>query len=187
MSDGQRKRGRPSGEEREQRRDEILDAAVGLFLEHGYGGVSLDRLASTAKVTKRTIYAYVGDKPEVFAAVVARLSSEVMPADRPGKLRELAARLVMTLHSDEAIALHRIVIAESRQFPELASAFYANGPRRYIDVLAERLDGDGAAAEHLFALLLGEPHRRRLLDLDPAPSKAQARKHATSALTALGL
>ena len=85
-----------------------------------------------------------------------------------------------TLHSDEAIDLHRLVIAEARQFPELASAFYANGPRRYLDVLTELLDGDAVTAEHLFGLLLGEPHRRRLLGLDPAPTppRAKAQAHA---------
>ena len=89
-----------------------------------------------------------------------------------------------TLHSDEAIDLHRLVIAEARQFPELASAFYANGPRRYLDVLTELLDGDVVTAEHLLGLLLGEPHRRRLLGLDRAPSRARAKAQALAALKA---
>ena len=36
----------------------------------------LDRLATEAQVIKRTIYPYVGDKAEVFAAVVARLNTK---------------------------------------------------------------------------------------------------------------
>jgi len=183
-----RKRGRPTGPERAERRDQILDAAVRLFLEHGYGGVSLDRLAAEAKVTKRTIYGYVGDKTAVFTAVVSRLNREVLPDGEAADLGALTARLVSTLHSDVAIGLHRMVIAEAKQFPELAMSFYATGPQRYIDALGELLEAPAAArAEQLFALLLGERHRRRLLGLDPAPSRAEAAAHAQASLASLGL
>ncbi len=188
VGDEPRKRGRPTGPEREERRDQILDAAVRLFLEHGYGGVSLDRLAADAKVTKRTIYTYVGDKTAVFTAVVSRLNREVLPEGRAADLESLAVRLVLTLHSDVAIGLHRMVIAEARQFPELAESFYAAGPLRYIEALEELLGASvGTKAEQLFALLLGERHRRRLLGLDPAPSRAEADAHAQEALASLGL
>ena len=180
---GARKRGRPTESEREQRREEILDAAVRLFLEHGYGGVSLDRLATEAKVTKRTIYAYVGDKTEVFTAAVARLNRDVLPEADSTDLEALAVRLVTTLHSEVAIGLHRMVIAEARQFPDLATSFYAAGPQRYIEALANLV----SCPEQLFTLLLGEPHRRRLLGLDPPPSRAQAKSHANGALTLLDL
>lgn len=187
---GPRKRGRPTETEREQRREEILDAAVRLFLQHGYGGVSLDRLATEAKVTKRTIYNYVGDKTEVFTAAVARLNREVLPdADRQARrsganvLEELAVRLVITLHSDVAIGLHRMVIAEAHQFPDLATGFYAAGPQRYIDALSELVE----CPEELFALLLGEPHRRRLLGLDAPPSRTQAEAHVNGVLELLDL
>ncbi|MFG1815421.1 TetR/AcrR family transcriptional regulator [Kribbella sp. NPDC049174] len=185
VGDGPRKRGRPTRSEREQRREQILDAAVRLFLEHGYGGVSLDRLAADAKVTKRTIYVYVGDKTAVFTAVVSRLNRDVLPEGEVADLEAMAVRLVMTLHSDVAIGLHRMVIAEVKQFPELAKSFYAAGPQRYIDALGELLETSGTEAEQLFALLLGERHRRRLLGLDPAPSRAEAAEHAQAALQAL--
>ena len=187
VGDGQRKRGRPTRSEREQRREQILDAAVRLFLEHGYGGVSLDRLAADAKVTKRTIYVYVGDKTAVFTAVVSRLNRDVLPEGQAADLEALAVRLVMTLHSDVAIGLHRMVIAEARQFPELASGFYAAGPQRYIGALEELLGPAGTKAEQLFALLLGERHRRRLLGLEAAPSRAEADAYAQAALDSLAL
>jgi TetR/AcrR family transcriptional repressor of mexJK operon len=196
-SRGGRKLGRPTGAERLRRREEILDAAVRLFLEHGFGGVTLDQLAAAAQVTKRTIYTYFGDKGEVFDAAVRRLNEQVLhpgaPADR--ELRETAIRLVRTLHADTAIGLQRLVIAEARQFPVLASGFYANGPQRYIEALTDLVAArtglpagpSAQRAEQLFSLLLGEPHRRRLLGLDRAPSRAQAVAHADSALAALSL
>ncbi|MEV0792605.1 TetR/AcrR family transcriptional regulator [Kribbella sp. NPDC050459] len=186
-----RKRGRPTGDERAARREQILDAAIDLFLESGYGGVTLDGLAAKARVTKRTIYAYVGDKAAVFEAVVSRLSQQVLPDRRSDGLEALAVRLVMTLHSDTAISLHRMVIAESAQFPELAAGFYASGPERYMarlsELIAENVPDSEATAEQLFALLLGEPHRRRLLGLEPAPTRARAEALARAAVRAMGL
>lgn len=188
---GMRKRGRPTGDERAIRREQILDAAIDLFLESGYGGVTLDSLAATARVTKRTIYAYVGDKAAVFEAVVSRLSLQVLPDSRSDGLEALAVRLVMTLHSDIAIGLHRMVIAEASQFPELAAGFYASGPERYLatlsDLIAENVPDSQATAEQLFALLLGEPHRRRLLGLESAPTRARAEVLARAAVRSLGL
>jgi TetR/AcrR family transcriptional regulator, mexJK operon transcriptional repressor len=197
----ERKRGRPTGEERRQRLEEILDAAVRLFLEQGFGRTTLDQIATAAQVTKRTIYAYLGDKTEVFNAVVRRLNEQVVtvpdpvPGDASAELAAVCRRLVSVLHSDQAVGLHRLVVAEARQFPELAEGFYANGPRRYTGDLARLLRASGAvsasragtAAEQLFALLLGEPHRRRLLGLQPAPTARQSAAHAASALAALGL
>lgn len=179
-----RKRGRPTEAERAQRRDDILDAAVRLFAAHGFEQVSLDGVAAEAHVTKRTIYAYVGDRTEIFLAAVERLRDRTLeqPAQDDG-LAELAAKIVFALHSDEAVGLHRLMIAEAHRFPDLARRFYDDGPRAYTAALNDRLaEPDPARAEALFALLLGEPHRRRLLGLTPPPSRAGAAAHARAAL-----
>lgn len=184
-----RKRGRPTEAERAQRRDDILDAAVRLFIDEGFERVTLDDIVVAAHVTKRTIYAYFGDRTEIFLAAVERLRDRTVhePAHDDG-LGRLAAKIVFTLHSDEAVGLHRLMIAESRRFPELARRFYEDGPRGYIAALQARLAGaDPARAETLFALLLGEPHRQRLLGLRPAPGRTAAASHAHAVLTELGL
>ncbi len=194
-STAHRKRGRPAAGERELRSDQILDAAVRLFVAHGYGQTSVDELAAEARVTKRTIYTYFGDKSEVFTAAVERFRRRTLADAGPEgeTLRELAARLVFVLHSDEAVGLHRLMIAECGQFPDLAARFYASGPRGYIELLSSRLpDGPGGGdrtelAEALFGLLLGEPHRRRLLGLSPAPTLTAAQDHARTVLALLGI
>ncbi|WP_219514283.1 TetR/AcrR family transcriptional regulator [Nonomuraea ceibae] len=186
----ERKRGRPTADERERRRDEILDAAVRLFVADGYQGMSIDRLVAAAKVTKRTVYSYVGDKPEIFAAAVERLRRRTLEpvAGEDETLARLATRIVFTLHSDEAVGLHRLMIAEAGGFPGLAARFYREGPDEYVAALLTRLpEPDPALAEALFALLLGEPHRRRLLGLLPAPTESRAREQAAAALRLLGL
>ncbi|MGN6325420.1 MAG: TetR/AcrR family transcriptional regulator, partial [Pseudolysinimonas sp.] len=66
--------------------------------------------------------------------------------------------------------------------------FYDDGPLSYIAALRSRLpESDADRAEALFALLLGEPHRQRLLGLRPAPDRAEAAAHASAALSALGM
>lgn len=183
-----RKRGRPTETERAQRRDDILDTAVRLLLDGGFDQVTLDDIAVHARVTKRTIYSFVGDRTEIFLAAVERLRERTLRQAPPDAgLAQLAEEIVHALHSDEAVGLHRLMIAEAGRFPQLAQRFYDDGPRRYVAALQERLPAGDARAEALFALLLGEPHRQRLLGLRPAPDRAAAVAHAAGALDALGL
>lgn len=183
-----RKRGRPSTGERAARRLLILDVSERLFGQHGFAGTSIEAIAAHAGVTKRTVYSYFADKVGVFTAAIdrqhVRLSENLMSSE---ELEEAATRIVHALHSDEAVALHRLVIAESPRLPELASAFYEHGPKRSIDFLLPRVPVRGAApvherAEALYTLLLGESHRRRLLGLSQAPTLNEARAHAIHAI-----
>ena len=184
-----RKRGRPTEAERAQRRDDILDVAVSLFVAGGFSQVTLDHVVAEAHVTKRTIYTYFGDRTEMFLAAVERLRRRVLTIeDDDAGLADLAARAVFVLHSDEAIGLHRLMINEARDFPDLAESFYRDGPQTYIKALNDRLpEPDFETAQALFALLLGEPHRQRLLGLRAAPSRTQAAEHARTALRLLAI
>ncbi len=189
-----RKRGRPTADERRARENEILATALGVFLRSSYGASTVDELAAAAQVTKRTIYAYYGDKAGLFAAMVRHLAASVsLDATRDDDtLETLAVRIVVRLHSDELVGLHRLVIGESARFPELAQILHRSGDARHIARLAEHLRAERGPqaeplAEPLFSLLLGEQHRRRLLGIDPAPSRAAAAAHADAALSRLGL
>ncbi len=190
-----RKRGRPTAEERRAREAEILANVLRVFLLRGYGASTVDELAAAAQVTKRTLYAYYGDKAGLFAAMVTQLAATVSldATSDDDTLEVLAARIVSRVHSDELVGLHRLVIAESTRFPELALILHSSGDARHIARLAEHIRAErGPAseplAEPLFSLLLGEKHRRRLLGIDPPPTPAQAAAHArATALAQLGL
>jgi TetR/AcrR family transcriptional regulator, mexJK operon transcriptional repressor len=191
-----RKRGRPTEDERVERRSQILDASLAVFLEHGFGHATIGQLAAASQVTKRTIYTYFGGKSDVFAAMVQELA-ETVSSDGSGApdvdtLETLATRIVYRVHSDELVGLHRLVIAESSRFPELAQTLFEKGDVRHMARLAEHIRRESGEpvtdrAELLFSLLLGEAHRNRLLGLEPAPSLKTARSHARRALAALGL
>ena len=189
-----RKRGRPTADERRTRETEILTAALDVFLRSGYGASTVDELAAAAQVTKRTLYAYYGDKAGIFSAMVKYLAAAVSldAASDRDTLETLAARIVSRLHSDELVGLHQLVIAESTRFPELALILHSSGDARHIarlagHIRAERDPAREPLAEPLFSLLLGEKHRRRLLGIDPPPTPAQAAAHADAALALLGL
>jgi len=189
-----RKRGRPTAAERRVRRAEILATALVVFLRSGFGGATLDELAVAAKVTKRTIYAYFGDKDALFAAMVEDLAVTVSldAATDHDTLDELAARIVFRVHSDELVGLHRLVIAEAVRFPELAQVLHSHGDERHIARLAEHIRAErgeefAGLAQPLFSLLLGEQHRRRLLGIDHAPTPAEAAGHARACLILLDI
>ena len=188
-----RKRGRPTADERVERRVQILDAALPVFLESGFGNTTVDQLAAAGRVTKRTIYSYFGDKDGVFTEMVRSLATTVSDhAPDNETLESLAARIVFRLDSAELIGLHRLVIGESTRFPELAVALHDNGEVQHIARLAAHIRAErGVAlaprAADLFTLLVGEDHRKRLLGLLPAVTQSQARAHALDCLATMGL
>lgn len=189
----ERKLGRPTEAGRIERREQILDAALPIFLEDGYGNATVERIAAAARVTKRTIYSYFGNKDGVFTEMQRRLAAGVSGDTlAPDSLETLATRIVMGLHSARMVGLHRLVIAESRRFPDLAHKLYDNGDMRHITRLAEHIEaehGRAAAdrAEALYSLLLGEDYRRRLLGLIEPVTDDAAVAYARSALAFLGL
>jgi AcrR family transcriptional regulator len=74
--DATRKRAAHLGPER--RRPEVLDAALGLFLERGYQGTSMEAIAKVAGVTKPVVYACFPGKDELLRALLAREEERIL-------------------------------------------------------------------------------------------------------------
>src|ERR1700675_4161595 len=68
-----RRGGRPARQEAGRLESVILDAATALFLAEGYGAVSIEALAGSLRISKRTFYARFRNKADLFKAVVSRL------------------------------------------------------------------------------------------------------------------
>ena len=175
-----------------------------MFLEYGYGLASLDIIAREARVAKRTIYQYFGDKAELFGAVIRRLNDKVLlplpqleTDTRPiaaQVLTDFADRLLTMVLSPEAIQLYRIVVGEAGRFPELAKQFYHNAPAHVLSSLTHYLERQTElgylhpidatiAAEQFLNMVLGEPHRRVLLGIDQIPDPEQIRRRVDHAAT----
>lgn len=58
--------GRPTNEESRELGEEIIKAALELFLESGYDTTSMEAIASAADISKRTLYARYTDKSMLF-------------------------------------------------------------------------------------------------------------------------
>src|SRR6202011_4980100 len=71
------RRTRPRGE---IRRSQILDAAVQVFLENGYGGATIDLVVERAGASKATVYSFFGGKDGLFAAIVEERVERILSA-----------------------------------------------------------------------------------------------------------
>ena len=131
-----RQGGRPSREASEQLGELILDAATELFLTNGFGATSIEAVAQRVRISKRTFYHRFPDKPALFAAVVHRIIQRLRPAagvrliqgpDLEAVLERIATLILRAAISPQAIALHRLIVAESARFPELAKMLAREG------------------------------------------------------------
>ena len=187
--------GRPKAADIESRNQELIVAAGRLFLKNGYTRTSLESIAREARVAVRTIYVKFGGKAGLLKAVLAsrreRLFAERnMDTDtRPLRtiLDEFARDFYALLVEPDAIALQRVVIAESGSNPELAEAFYEGGPRMTREMLLRFFARPDIAAQlrtdvppaliltHLIGCINGDPIGRFLFP-DAEPSGEEARQ-----------
>jgi AcrR family transcriptional regulator len=135
---GRRRSGRPARADALLLRERILEAATELFLDEGYGSTTIEAVAARAGISKRTFYDRFDDKSALFAAVVHRIIGQIRPpaevpllagADLRSVLTRLAGLILRAALSPQAIALHRLVAAESGRFPQLAYAVENDGGR----------------------------------------------------------
>ncbi|MBL8308002.1 MAG: TetR/AcrR family transcriptional regulator [Rubrivivax sp.] len=118
---------------KEARPQELLDAALALFVEKGFAATRSEEVAQRAGVSKGTLYLYFPSKEELFKAVVRQtlaslIAEGVELAEQfEGSSSELLATLMQTwwerFGSTPAAGIHKVVLAEVRNFPELAQ-FY---------------------------------------------------------------
>jgi TetR/AcrR family transcriptional regulator of autoinduction and epiphytic fitness len=115
---------------------QILQGAMQEFLQNGYVGTSMDKVAATAGVSKPTVYSYFQDKEGLFQALVkyvaqTRCQQVMGQGNLQGNPAEVIRRLASTAIASELedVDYHnfvRLVAGESGRFPQLAQAFVEN-------------------------------------------------------------
>lgn len=120
---------------KEARPQELLDAALELFVEKGFAATRAEEVAQRAGVSKGTLYLYYPSKEELFKAVVRQNLGSLIAegkeavAQYQGGTSELLVELMRTwwerIGRRRAAGIHKIILAEVRNFPELAQ-FYAD-------------------------------------------------------------
>jgi AcrR family transcriptional regulator len=192
----------PPGIEATSPRARIIDAAFAAFSAHGYSQTSMLEIATRAKVSKRELYALVGNKHDMLVACITERAGRIRPPtgiaeprDRENLAEMLAAfgeRLLREVSDPVVVGVFRLAIAEAERAPEIAVALDSIGravARRELAAVIEKaqarrlLSGNPAEmARQFLALLWGDLMMGLLLRLvdPPSPEAARLRARATA-------
>lgn len=105
----------------------VRQAAIQVFLDHGYDGTTMDAVARTAGITRRTLYARYADKAAMFNDVVHEAlmyaGHDVAPTidrnDLRGSLLAIARSAYARAVDERTVRLGLLVMRESARFPNL--------------------------------------------------------------------
>ncbi|HTD02323.1 TetR/AcrR family transcriptional regulator [Undibacterium sp.] len=155
----------------DRKREAILQAAITEFRAHGFDATSMDKIAATADVSKRTVYNHFPSKDDLFAAILLQLweSSAALTelsyrADQPlrAQLLELMQQKMGMLNDAHFRDLARVAIAATIHSPERAKEMISRMDKREEGVTAwiraAQTDGKLKAVDPEFAahLLQGQ-------------------------------
>jgi AcrR family transcriptional regulator len=153
---------RPKGGDENTQRARILDAAFAAFMKSGYATTSTLEIATRARVSKRELYALVGNKQEMLIACIRERAKRFdvpvdlpVPRDRETLERVLASfgtKLVQEVSHPAVIGVFRLAIAEVAQAPEVARAVDSIGRETSRTALRKIM-----AQAHATGLLTGSP------------------------------
>lgn len=142
---------------KEQRPEEILEAALEEFVAKGYAQTRLDDVARRAGISKGLVYVYFSTKEELFKAVIRRflvphvellrsrvdtwqLSSEAL-------LRGPVLELMKQVASSRIHELLRLLIAEGPRHPDLTAFYYREVVSRGIGLMQAIIERGVARGE----------------------------------------
>jgi len=159
-----------------RKRAQIVAAARQAFLDEGYAGSSVNRIADAAGVSIKTLYRHFASKDDLFSAVMqaaCQVASDTagdearedwtMPPPERG-IALAGEEYLRHALSPEQIALYRVVIRDAPRFPELGARYEAEVVGSRTAMFAAYLDRwgtvsgwkprDSRQAAGLFAALL---------------------------------
>jgi AcrR family transcriptional regulator len=197
---------------RQRRKDarpsEIIEAAIAIFAERGFGAARLEDVARRAGVAKGTVFVYFPTKDDLFRAVaqtvltshLERLQGAAADLDRP--IAELVPMLLMqaaaVIGEGRLPAMMRLLVSESRQFPDLARVWHDEVVSKVLGLLTMAIERAQARGEikpgnaRLYAFTIIGPmlasalFREVFRDTAPLPDLRElAEQHARTILDGL--
>ena len=180
-------------------RERILGAAMRTFMEHGFAAATTLEIATRAKVSKRELYALVGNKQQMLAACVAERGQRMrLPEGFPAPtdttslrsaLRQYGATMLRELTDPGVLAVFRLAISESKRSPGVAASINNLGrqpARAALESLlrsaraAKLLAGDDlqSMVSHYLGLLWGDLMVWILLGTVPVPNAREIDRRA---------
>lgn len=181
----------------------IINGATHLFLTYGFRNVSMDKIAQAAPVSKATLYNHFENKNALLAAVVSTLCTTLFQAMSQATLETqnvehtletIATSCVELLYTQEAVGIYRLIIAESKDFPELGQMVYETSIKMLLTQLEnylQQLNASGQfqiadtefAADAFFSLLKGDLHNQCLLTTRSLPDQQERQELVKRAMS----
>jgi AcrR family transcriptional regulator len=182
-------------------RARILEAAFTAFTTNGYAAASTLEIATRARVSKRELYALVGNKQAMLRACIqSRAGRLQIPTDLPQPrdvegLRQLliafGTRLLGEVSHPTVVAVFRLAIAEAVHAPEVAQALDSIGREATRGALRKIMSEASVVgliagrpmelAERFAALLWGDLMMALLLGVRQQPSHRELARRARDA------
>jgi AcrR family transcriptional regulator len=157
----------------EARPGEIVQAAFEVFAEKGFAAAKLDEIAAKAGISKGALYLYFETKEDIFRAVVREavvpnldaleFTLEAATVPFPDLLRLLFVRLALIIETSRLGAVAKLVIGESRNFPELARVWHDEVVSRALAALTKAL----ARAQSRGEIRIGDPRLQAFSIMGP--------------------
>ncbi len=126
----------PRKRRKEARPTELTAAALALFVEKGFSATRLEDVASRAGVSKGTLYLYFDSKEALFKAVIQEgilpvvVENEAIAAKHTGSSFDLLEKLLDNwwgkIGLTDFAGIPKLMVAEARNFPEVARFYYEN-------------------------------------------------------------
>jgi AcrR family transcriptional regulator len=194
---------------KEDRPGDICRAALQVFAEKGFAGAKIDEIAKCAGLSKGAVYLYFPTKDDIFRAVVREtvapnieaMQRTVLALELPFAVmvRTLLPRFAEVVTTVPVGAVVKMVIGESRNFPELAKVWHDDVILKAIGLLGSVIERAQARGEvrpgdpriHAFSIigpmLIGVIWRETFTPVGGAAVDlpAIARQHAETVLDGL--
>jgi len=135
---------------KDSRPQELLSAALEVFVEHGFAATRLDEVARKAGVSKGTLYLYFESKEELFMAVVREtivpniVHAEKLMTEFQGDTKDLFKEVIIhwfgQISSVSMTGICKLMFAEAANFPELAQFYHAEVIARSESMMVQLLE-----------------------------------------------
>jgi TetR/AcrR family transcriptional regulator of autoinduction and epiphytic fitness len=185
----------------DRKREDIIKAAIEEFDTHGFQKTSMDQIAKTANVSKRTVYNHFPSKDMLFDDITAVMWKECIAAtectykkDEPLSTQLIAiAKQQMTLfRSDNFIRVSRLVLAECFHSPDAIEMVNAqiNESDNGFDIWLQEAVNDGkltitdieVASAQFYGMLKSLAFWPQVVGFGHYPSEEQAQEAVQSSV-----
>lgn len=151
------RRGRPSAKEAAVIQERLTEVALNVFIERGFEQTTMEYIATTASMSKRTLYSRFPDKTSLFFAAVdmainrytisKESLSRCLAPTISATLFNVALLRISNIQSPYGMQLQRLVSHESYRFPDMLERAFQNSTGPTIEFLTEYFEAKTITGE----------------------------------------